>query len=798
VTLICCVTAGNDETLPKDGWNLKYEDIVGINRSRNGIIRRESILGSGSFGIVFKATYKGYPVAVKEPHHPSTFEADSTKKSGFDREADVLDRLNHPNVVAFVGAVRYSSSPGEDREPCYWIVTERLGQTLGSYLKSDEAKDALKKYELSVGMAEGLAYLHLNKLIHRDVKPCNIMISETEFTSKGGPIPKFIDFGLSKFKEDLASSQSVTQGAGTMDWMAPEKFQGQKSTFASDVFSFGLVLAYVHTNVEPKIQVEGVNGQKIRDLRKLRDILEKVSNGDDAYICAQISLQCIGDLPSTRPSASVIAVSLVAKKDLTKDSNLQSVKEEDSAELPDASARAPDIAADAAIDHAQNLSDSFAEMTPDEVLEALSIPAAAADVAQKVGFATILTTIDAATECVLAFGEAVPIVGKVFKLLAGLKEHFNQFLENEEECRRMSVWCVSMMSVLGKLVRDKQFTMDDDCNQLLESASQSLIKMSDLVNTRVKSSSRGWTGWMYNFLTTGQYAKEQSLAENHLNRAFQALSFSVHVETREQVQQVLRQLQILLKMDQTLDEIQKQLTNGFSISSIILEKVEELSTAHKGNVRMINPKADEFWRKHFMYKEKVHWNLFETVLQKTFSFDDDSLHRVRKHVNLEPDCYISMDEFNVWTQDSEDGVKGACDKSIGCASCSNCRGGSLSPSPRAASSTLTASIGSPPFSRVSLPLNDLKADPDGGGTATGGGADGGLQVVMGARVRIHSLQREPELNGVEGEVLDSHGLTGRWCVKTEPNGRMVDVEASHLTVMAVGGGGGGGGKWCVA
>ncbi len=348
MTLICCVTAGNEETLPEDGWNLKYEDIVGFDRNRIGKIKEPFELGSGSFGIVFKATYKGYQVAVKEPHNPSTFEADSTKKRGFDREADALNRLNHPNVVAFVGAVRYDddAEPG----PCYWIVTERLGQTLGSYLKSDEAKDALKKYELSVGMAEGLAYLHLNKLIHRDVKPCNIMISETEFTSKGGPIPKFIDFGLSKFKEDLAS-QSVSIVAGTMDWMAPEKFQGQKSTFASDVFSFGLVLAYVHTNVEPKkILVEGVNGQKIRDLRKLRDILEKVSNGDDAYICAQISLQCIGDLPSSRPSASVIAVSLVAKKDLTKVSNLQSVKEEDSAELPDASARAPDIAADASSD----------------------------------------------------------------------------------------------------------------------------------------------------------------------------------------------------------------------------------------------------------------------------------------------------------------------------------------------------------------------------------------------------------------------------------------------------------------
>ncbi len=498
MTLFCYVIAGNEETLPKDSWGLKYEDIVGYKKSRTGKVTEEYKIGSGSFGIVFKATYKGFEVAVKMPLNPDTFEKDSTKKRGFAREADTLDRLNHPNVVVFVGAVRYCYNAKEDEstekdastalptsinahqtmiavadathiavgnylgvgdemmyvksvdgnyigarpmlcaqyahvhqhavvktalakaavlsfpfiphlgrglmglatllvpwvmsslsctvaiggivcakvlfacmltqqhvhviagvergaagskalahaassderasvtvyesEPCYWIVTERLGQTLCSYLKTADAQDALKKYELSVGMAEGLAYLHLNKLIHRDIKPCNIMISETEFTSNEGPIPKFIDFGLSKFKEDLAS-QSVTQVAGTMDWMAPEKLQGQKSTFACDVFSFGLVLAYVHTDVEPKmIRVEGVNGEKIRDLRKLRDILEKVSNSDDAYICAQISLQCIGDLPSSRPSASVIAVSVAAKKDLTKGNNLQSVNEEESDE----------------------------------------------------------------------------------------------------------------------------------------------------------------------------------------------------------------------------------------------------------------------------------------------------------------------------------------------------------------------------------------------------------------------------------------------------------------------------------
>jgi hypothetical protein len=277
---------------------------------------------------------------------------------------------------------------------------------------------------------------------------------------------------------------------------------------------------------------------------------------------------------------------------------------------------------------------------------------------------------------VLLLGEAVPIVGKVFKLLAGLKQHFDQFLETEEECRRMSVWCVSMMSVLGKLVRDKQFTVDEDCKQLLVSASKCLMEMSDLLTTRVKSSSRGLTVRMYNFFTTGQYAKQQSEAEDQLEKAFKALSLSVQVETKGQVDQVLGQVQILPKMDKKLDDIKQTLdeTKG-QVDQVLgqvqdikqtLANIQNLPPAHKGNVRMINTKADEFWREHFLEEEKVHWKVFAKDLQKTFSLDDDNLHCIHNQVNLEPDDYISRQEFNVWTKDSEDGVKGACDKAIVC------------------------------------------------------------------------------------------------------------------------------------
>ena len=69
-----------------------------------------------------------------------------------------------------------------------------------------------------------------------------------------------------------------------------------------------------------------------------------------------------------------------------------------------------------------------------------------------------------------------------------------------------------------------------------------------------------------------------------------------------------------------------------------------------------------------------------------------------------------------------------------------------------------------------------------------------LGLVVGARVKIHSLERSPELNGVEGEVLSFNASTGRWSVKTQPDERSVSIAASHLTVMPAAGGGWGGGE----
>ncbi|EKX45746.1 hypothetical protein GUITHDRAFT_62151, partial [Guillardia theta CCMP2712] len=197
-------------------------------------------LGSGGFGLVFRAVYHEKDVAVKEPHNLAEFHNDSDKKKMFIREVNHLYRLKHKNVVDFIGAV----AEDETGEPCYLILTELLPHKLEEYILTPAGRQPRVREKLVLDMAQGLAYLHDSKIIHRDIKPQNIMVN-----SQG--TAKLIDFGLSKQEEKSKSTSASRSCAGTKNWMAPEVNAGEASSFASDVYSLGLVAFFVVTGEVP-------------------------------------------------------------------------------------------------------------------------------------------------------------------------------------------------------------------------------------------------------------------------------------------------------------------------------------------------------------------------------------------------------------------------------------------------------------------------------------------------------------------------------------------------------------------
>lgn len=196
----------------------------------------EAKLGEGGMGTVFRAldTKLNRRVAIKLL---SDDLADSAARRRFQREAQTASSLNHPHIVTVLDAGEW-----EGRQ---YLVTEFIdGGTLKGWAKA-EKRFWREIVELLVGVADGLATAHAAGILHRDIKPDNILITKTGYA-------KLADFGLAKLVEDPSpqeATRTITEGhtrpgmvVGTIAYMSPEQASGKPLDARSDVFSFGTVL----------------------------------------------------------------------------------------------------------------------------------------------------------------------------------------------------------------------------------------------------------------------------------------------------------------------------------------------------------------------------------------------------------------------------------------------------------------------------------------------------------------------------------------------------------------------------
>ena len=190
-------------------------------------------LGEGGMGVVYRAldTKLNRPVAVK---FLSEEVADATARRRFQQEARTASSLNHPHILTV-----YDAGMFEGRE---YLVTEFVdGGTLRDW--SREKRTWRQIVDLLMGVADGLAAAHAAGILHRDIKPTNILVAKSGYA-------KLADFGLAKpaVKEDLLTrtlTEERTQpGAvvGTIAYMSPEQASGQPLDARSDIFSFGVML----------------------------------------------------------------------------------------------------------------------------------------------------------------------------------------------------------------------------------------------------------------------------------------------------------------------------------------------------------------------------------------------------------------------------------------------------------------------------------------------------------------------------------------------------------------------------
>lgn len=214
-----------------------------IGKVLDGRYKVESVLGQGGMGMVFKGlqTSVQRPVALKTLHPqlamaPTFFER-------FKREAEMASRLHHPNIITI-----YDFGKTADGL-CYYVMEMLPGESLRERIKRDGPFSLRAAAAIIEQAAAGLAHAHHANVIHRDIKPHNIMLTSVD----GNEYVKVLDFGLVKAMEQEEEEQLTSTGQvlGTPQYMPPEQAGGEVVDQRSDLFSLTGVFYYCLTGHSP-------------------------------------------------------------------------------------------------------------------------------------------------------------------------------------------------------------------------------------------------------------------------------------------------------------------------------------------------------------------------------------------------------------------------------------------------------------------------------------------------------------------------------------------------------------------
>ncbi|KAK9138073.1 hypothetical protein Sjap_008667 [Stephania japonica] len=220
--------------------------IYGLQIIKNADLEELRELGSGTFGTVYHGKWRGTDVAIKRIKK-SCFAGRSSEQErltkDFWREAQILSKLHHPNVVAFYGVVP-DGAGGTLATVTEFMVNGSLRHVL---LRKDRVLDRRKRLIIAMDAAFGMEYLHSKNIVHFDLKCDNLLVN---LRDSHRPICKVGDFGLSRIKRNTLVSGGVR---GTLPWMAPELLNGSSSRVSEkvDVFSFGIAMWEILTGEEP-------------------------------------------------------------------------------------------------------------------------------------------------------------------------------------------------------------------------------------------------------------------------------------------------------------------------------------------------------------------------------------------------------------------------------------------------------------------------------------------------------------------------------------------------------------------
>jgi len=229
---------------------------------RLGAFEILGVLGAGAIGEVYRATDTRLQrqVAVKVP--PDAFVADPGRLARFQREAQALASLNHPNVVT-IHAV-------DEVEGVHFLVMDLVEGRSLDQLVADDPLTLATFFEIVIPLIDAVAAAHSRGITHRDLKPANVMVSDGKV--------KVLDFGLAKLADrgsGLEEAPTQTQEGlvvGTLPYMSPEQIEAKRVDARSDIFSLGIIMYELLTGGRPFLssRAKSAEGLAARNDRELR------------------------------------------------------------------------------------------------------------------------------------------------------------------------------------------------------------------------------------------------------------------------------------------------------------------------------------------------------------------------------------------------------------------------------------------------------------------------------------------------------------------------------------------------
>ncbi len=236
-----------EELCPNDKTKLEpvgKDPLIGALINNRYVV--ESVIGKGSSGIVYKATrlMMGGDIAVKVIH--SYLGADGNSLERLLRELKAAEKLRHPHIITV-----WESGITDDGQP-YLVMDYLEGITLSALLKQKGALTVKRVLSITKQVVDALTHAHDQGLIHRDMKPENIILEENE---SQGDYVKVLDFGIAETPAETAASKArpgkTKTVAGSPAYMSPEQCQGFELDFRSDLYSVAVICFEMLTGRRP-------------------------------------------------------------------------------------------------------------------------------------------------------------------------------------------------------------------------------------------------------------------------------------------------------------------------------------------------------------------------------------------------------------------------------------------------------------------------------------------------------------------------------------------------------------------